>query len=86
MDEQDSRPNPQVAKKKKKKGKIIAVGAGLEDFVDWVDPNASDPAKERENDMSNFAAKFFARMGGECSSSEVSSEKRPKQFGPYEEA
>ena len=42
LDEQDSRPAPQVAKKKKK-GKIIATGAGLEGFVDWVDPNASDP-------------------------------------------
>ena len=58
--------------KKKKKGKIIAVGAGLEDFVDWIDPNASDPAKERENDMSSFAAGFSARTGGEFSRGDYS--------------
>ena len=41
-------PVPQAAKKKKKKkGKIIASGAGLEGLVDWVDPNAINPAEER---------------------------------------
>ena len=34
--------------KKKKKGKIIAAGAGLEGFMDWVDPNDGDLAEERE--------------------------------------
>ena len=43
---------------KKKKGKIIAVGVGLEGFVDWVDPNASDSTEEREDDMSSLAAGF----------------------------
>ena len=45
-------------KKKKKKGKIITSGAGLEGFVDWLDPNASDPVEKREDDMSNLAARF----------------------------
>ena len=94
MDKQDSRPAPQAAKKKKKKGKIITVGAGLEDFVDWVDPNISDSTKEREADMSNLAAEFVAQMRKRAASSqrettpgsEVSSEKLPKRSGLDEEA
>ena len=46
--------------KKKKRGKIIAVGAELEGFVDWVDPNASDIAEEREDDMFSLAVGFAA--------------------------
>ena len=49
-------------KKKKKKGKIIAAGVGLESFVDWVDPNANNPAEEKKNDMSSLAAGFTAWM------------------------
>ena len=30
--------------------------------MDWVDPNASDPAEEREDDMSSLAARFAAWM------------------------
>ena len=30
--------------------------------MDWVDPNASGPAEERENDMSSLVARFVARM------------------------
>ena len=63
LEEQDSRPAPQAAKKKKKKkGKIIIAGAGLEGFVDWVDPNVSDPTKEMEDDMSSLATGFVDRM------------------------
>ena len=62
MDEQDSRPAPQAVKKKKKKGKIIAAGVGLETFVDWIDPNANNPIEKKKDDMSNLAAGFTARM------------------------
>ena len=55
---QDSKPAPQVAKKKK--GKIKATGARLEGFVEWVDSIASDPAKEREDNMSSLATRFTA--------------------------
>ena len=61
LDEQDSRPAPQAAKKKKK-GKIKAAGVGLEGFLDWVDPNASDLTEEKEDDMSSLTVGFFARM------------------------
>ena len=47
-----------MTKKKKKKGKIIVADAGLKGFMDLVDPNASDPTKEREDDMSSLAARF----------------------------
>ena len=81
-------------KKKKKKGKIIVVGARLKGFVDLVDPNASDPDKEREDDMSSLAAGFAERMrkqaisGQEETTSgfEVSGGKRLKRSGPNEEA
>ena len=63
LDEQDSWPVPQAAKKKKKKGKIIAAGTGLEGFVDWVDPtNISHLAEEREDDMSSLVVGFAAWM------------------------
>ena len=61
LDEQDSWSAPQAAKKNKK-GKIIVAGAGLEDFVDWVDPNASSPTEEMEDNMSSLADGFTARM------------------------
>ena len=75
------------------KGKIIVVGAGLEGFMDWVDPNA-DPAEERENDMSSLAGGFFALMrkraasaqGEITPSSEVSGEKHPKRSDLDKEA
>ena len=87
LDEQDSRYAPQAGKKKKKKSKIITIGTGLEGFVDWVDPNASDPAKEREDSMSRLAAGFAAQMCKRAASaqgettldSEVSNRKCPKR-------
>ena len=93
MDEQDSWPAPQAAKKKKK-GKIIAPGAGLKGFVDWADSKASDPTEEKEDDMSSLVARFVAGMckraasahGETTPGSKVSGGKRPKQFGPDEEA
>ena len=48
--------------KKKKKGKIIDIGSGLEGFADWVDLNVNDPSKEREDDMYSLAAGFSARI------------------------
>ena len=52
---------------KKKKGKIItgqikAVGLGLKGFVDWLDPTASDPAEEREEDMFSLSVGFAIWM------------------------
>ena len=81
-------------KKKKKKRKIIVVGVGLESFVDWVDLNSSEPAEEREGDMSSLAAGFVAWMrkravsaqGETTPDSEVSSGKRPKRSGQDKEA
>ena len=94
LDEQDSRPASQVVKKKNNKGKIIADGVGLEGFVDFVDPNTSDSAKERENDMSSLIARFSAQMRKWAVSaqrettlgSEVFGEKCPKSSSPNEEA
>ena len=74
---QDPKPAPQSAKKKgkikaahavkKKKGKIItghikAADARLKGFVDWLDPTASDPVEEREDNMSSLVVGFSARM------------------------
>ena len=47
---------------KKKKGKIKAVSAGLEGFMDLVDPIASDPIEEKEDNMSSLTARFAERM------------------------
>ena len=93
MDEQDSRPTPQEANKKKK-GKIIGTGARLEGFLDWVDLNASNLAEEREDDMFSMTAEFVARkrkratnaQGETTLGSEVYGEKRPKWLDPDEEA
>ena len=93
LDEQDSRFTPQAAKKKKK-GKIIAVDAGLEGFLNLVDPNSRDRVEEREDDISSLAFGFTVRMrkqvasaqGETTPSSKVSSEKCPKRFGRDEEA
>ena len=49
-------------KKAKKVGQIKVAGAGLEGFMNWVDPISSEPTKKREADMSNFAAIFFTWM------------------------
>ena len=67
---------------------------GLEGFVDWLDPTASGPTEEREEDMSSLAVGFAARMRKRATSAqgettlgfEVSSEKRPKWYGLDEEA
>ena len=40
-------------KKAKKGGQTKAADAGLDDFVDWTDPIASESAEEREDDMSH---------------------------------
>ena len=69
-------------KKKKKKGNIIAVGTGLEGFLDWVDLNPSDSVEEGENDMSSLAV----GLGEDYLDFEVSREKFPKWSGPNEEA
>ena len=77
----DPKPAPQA--EKKKKGKIKATDAGLEGFVKWVDSIASDSAEEREDDLSNLAARFALRMFKQATSaqgdttpgSEVSGEK-----------
>ena len=67
---------------------------GLEDFVDLVDPNASDPAEERKDDMSSLAVGFSSQMckwamsaqGETTLGSEVSRGKRPKRANLDEEA
>ena len=72
----------------------MAAGAGLEGFVDWVDPNASNPVEEREDDMSSLATGFAVRMCKQAASAQgkttlgpkVSSRKRSRWLGPNEEA
>ena len=62
--------------------------------MDWVDPISSEPAKEREGDMSSVATGFVMRMrkwatsaqGETTPGSEVSGNKRPKRSDPNEEA
>ena len=49
---------PAKKKGKKKKGNIKAVGAGLEGFVDWADPDANASTEKREDNMSSLAARF----------------------------
>ena len=71
----DPKPAPRSAKKKgkikaahtekKKTGKIItgqikATDARLKGFVDWLDPMASDPVEEREDNMSSLVVGFVA--------------------------
>ena len=58
---------PQAAKEKKKKkekkaGRVMAVGVGLEGFVDWGEPTTSVLIKEIEDDMSSLAPGFAAQM------------------------
>ena len=53
--------------------------------MDWVDPNASNPAKEMEDNMSSLATRFSALMRKRVASAqgettpgfEVSGVKRP---------
>ena len=62
--------------------------------MDWADLNTSDLVEKMKDDMSNLATGFAARMHKRAASaqgettpgSEVSGEKRPKRFGPDEEA
>ena len=61
LDEHYSRPAPEAVKKKKK-GKVKAVGEELEGFVDWVDLIASDPIEKREDDMFSLAIGFAPQM------------------------
>ena len=92
---QDLESALRYAKKKAKKkngrvstGQVKAVGVGLEDFVVWLDPHASDLAEEREEDISSLAVGFTARMpkravrsqGETTLGSEASGRKRPKQI------
>ena len=73
---------------------IKVVGAGLNGFVDLVDPISSELAEEREDDMSSLATRFSARMckramsaqGETTPSSKASGGKRPKRYGPNDEA
>ena len=68
-------------------------GTRLEGFVDLVDPIASDPAEEMEDNMSSLAAGFAARMckkaanaqGDTTPSSEVFGGKFSRLSGPNEE-
>ena len=66
-----------------------AVNKSLEVFVNWGEPTASEPNKEKEDDMSNFSAQIHKQtMGakGEITlSSEVPGKKRPRRFGLEEE-
>ena len=84
---------------KKKKRKIITrwvktVGAGLEGFVDWLDPPVSDPTEERKEYMSSLTAGFATCMCKRAVSAqgettlgfEVFGRKRPKRSGLDEEA
>ena len=47
-------------KKAKKVGQIKATRAGLEGFMDWVDPISSEPTKDGEDDMSSLTVGFVA--------------------------
>ena len=77
----------------KKVGHIKATGTGLEGFVDWVDPISSEPAQERDDDMSSLANGFSTTIRKRVASAqgettpdfEVSSGKRPKRPGIDEE-
>ena len=72
LPEQDPQPAPQAVKKKKKAkkgGQTKAVGAGLKGFMGWMDPTASDPDEEREDDMSSLDTRFVARMCKRATSS-----------------
>ena len=51
-----------MRKNVKKVGQIKATGTGLEGFVDWVDPISSEPAEERDDDMSSLANGFSTTM------------------------
>ena len=57
-------------KKPKKGGKTKVVGVGLEGFVDWTDPTASNLDEEREDDMSSLAVGFVVRMCKQAASSD----------------
>ena len=80
--------------KKKKKGKIITIDVRLEGFVDWVDPNTSDLAEEREDNMSSLGVGFSAQIRKRAASAqeettpsfEVYGGKHPKRSGPNKEA
>ena len=62
--------------------------------MDYVDPNSSDPAKEREDDMSSLVVGFVVRMPKRAASTqgetildfEVSGKKCSKWSGPDEGA
>ena len=62
--------------------------------MDLVDPKASDPAEEREEDMSSLVVRFAAQMRKRVTSaqrestpgSEIFGGKHPKWFSPDEEA
>ena len=62
--------------------------------MDWVDPITSEPAEEREDNMSSLATGFSTTMSkpaasaqGETTPSfEVPGDKHPKRSGPDEMA
>ena len=53
---------PPDEKEKEEEGQYIVTSVGLEGFVDGVDPNASDLAEEREDNMSSLIAGFSLQM------------------------
>ena len=56
-----------------------AVGAGLEDFVDWTSIISSELAEEEE--MSSLATRFFVRMRKQAACSE--GETTPRSSGKW---
>ena len=61
--ERDSKPIPQVTKKKKKMTKHTKVaGAGLEGFVDWMELTVSESIEEGEAEMFSTVVGFATRM------------------------
>ena len=83
-----------MVKNKKNKGKIITADTRLVGSMDWEDPNTSDPAEERGDDMYCLAVGFSARTCKRSASAQretslgsvVSDEKWPKRSSPDEEA
>ena len=49
-------------KRKKKVGQVKATDEGLEGFIDWGEPTASEPTKKKKDDMYSLAARFTAWM------------------------
>ena len=61
---QDPKLVPQETKRKKKKktGQVKASGAGLEGFVDWMNPRVSELDEEEEAEMTSLVSSFPGRI------------------------